>query len=225
MPGRFITIEGIDGAGKTTQAKFLASYLHQAGHRVLVTYEPGGTPLGEILREMLLDRRFSAMVPAAELFLYAAARAEHVARVIRPALAQGQVVICDRFSDSTLVYQGYGRGLDLSLLAAVNTLATGGLEPDLTVVLDLPAEEAQRRLLASGRPADRLEAQGLEFLERLRRGYLSIVKEKAHRMVLVDAAAPPKAVFERIKEVVEDYLGERRRIGDAVAGPLRPDGS
>lgn len=222
MRGCFITIEGIDGAGKTTQAGLLASYLREAGHSVLLTHEPGGTALGERLREIVLDQSFSAMTPATELFLYAAARAEHVVQVIQPALARGQVVICDRFSDSTLVYQGYGRGLDLALLAEVNALATGGLEPDLTLILDLPAEEAQRRLHASGRPTDRLEAQGLDFLARLRRGYLALAAEDNKRRVLVEAAAPPDEVFERIRIAVDGYLGKGRRMGDAAKGHLRP---
>lgn len=224
MAGCLITIEGIDGAGKTTQADLLAGHLRGKGYRVLLTHEPGGTALGEKLRQILLDHSSGSMEPAAELFLYAAARAEHVAKVIRPALASGQVVVCDRFSDSTLVYQGFGRGLDPALLASVNALATGGLEPDLTFILDLPAEEAYRRVLAS-RPADRLEAQGLDFLDRLRRGYLALAKGAPGRRVLVDASEPPQKVFEQIRQAVDDHLAGGRRDTDAPSGSLRTAGS
>jgi dTMP kinase len=209
MRGILITVEGIDGAGKTLQVNRLGQYLRSRGHVVLITYEPGATPLGGVLREILLDHRFKDMTAPAELFLYAADRAEHVAKVLRPALEQGLTVICDRFSDSTLVYQGYVRGIEPSVLAAVNYLATEGLEPDLTVVLDIPAEEAYQRLRNAGRKADRLEALGVDFLEELRRGYLALARERAHRVVVVDALGSPEAVFERLKLAVERRLGQK----------------
>ncbi|MBC7335291.1 MAG: dTMP kinase [Clostridia bacterium] len=222
MPGYLITIEGIDGAGKTTQAALLGRYLTHAGYAVLATHEPGGTPLGDKLREIVLGQGLGPTTAAAELFLYLAARAEHVARVIRPALERGLVVLCDRFSDSTLVYQGCGRGLDFGLLTAADALATGGLRPDLTIILDLPVEEAQRRLAASGRAADRLEAEGAEFLQRLRLGYLALAREDKERRVLVEATGPAAAVFARVRNIVETFLREKAGLGDALTGPFRP---
>ncbi|MGB9886949.1 MAG: dTMP kinase [Moorellales bacterium] len=215
----FITLEGIDGAGKTTQAERLEGYLRDRGYRVLLTQEPGGTRLGEILRQVLLDRQLQGMEPAAELFLYSAARAEHVAKVIRPALQPGWVVICDRYTDSTLAYQGYGRGLDLSLLAAVNRMATGGLEPDLTLLLDLPVAEAGRRLAQAGRPADRLEGEGAGFMEKVRAGYLALARQNPERMVVVAATGSPEEVFCRLSRQVESLL-----LGGgagAAGGPVR----
>jgi len=206
LPGRLISLEGIDGVGKTTQTERLGLYLRACGLRVLVTHEPGGTELGEALREVVLGRRLGTVAPAAELFLDSAARAEHVAKVIRPALAEGRVVVCDRYTLSTLAYQGYGRGLDLAELEAVNRLATGGLEPDLTLLLDMPAREALRRLVTAGRKADRLEAEGSEFLETVRRGYLTLARQFPERVAVIEALGPPDEVFVRVKNKVEAFL-------------------
>lgn len=187
MKGFFVVFEGIDGVGKTTQARLLASSLAQRGYPVLSTREPGGTDLGEGIRGLLLDRTL-APVPWAEVFLYAASRAHHVATKIRPALEKGYVVVCDRFLDSTLAYQGFGRGLDLEELERINLLAAGDLVPDLTVLLDMPVEEALGRL--SGR-LDRLEREDVEFFCRVRQGYLWLAEKHPWRYMVLDARQDP----------------------------------
>ena len=181
VAGFFITLEGVDGGGKTTQARLLADWLEAAGHCVVLTRQPGGTPIGEQLRELVLSPQ-NHITPEAELFLYLADRAVHVAEVVAPALARGCVVVCERYTDSTLAYQGYGRGLDLELLRRLNELATGGVTPDLTLVLDLPAAEA--RLDVSR--LDRLESAGDSFRERVTEGFRELARGEPERVKLVD---------------------------------------
>ena len=186
-PGRFVVLEGIDGCGKTTQLERLrqwlpASGLMPPGTRLLTSREPGGTPLGQALRELLLHPPAGAAPCSdAELLLYAADRAQHVAQVIRPALEAGDWVLCDRFSGSTAAYQGYGRGLPLERIAALEGFATGGLEPDLTLWLELPLEESLRR--RGGRAADRIEASGHDFLERVAAGFATLARQRSWQRV------------------------------------------
>ena len=205
MAGIFITLEGIDGSGKTTQARLLAEWLKREGRCVRLTREPGGTEAGEAIRRLVLSR--SVAVPAeAELFLYLADRAAHVGEVIRPALERGCVVVCERYADSTLAYQGYGRGLDLALLRRLNDLATGGTAPDLTLVLDLSPEQAR---LDAAR-LDRLESEGAAFSGRVAEGFRALAREEPERIRLVDAAPGVDAVHAAIVELVKGVLGRKR---------------
>jgi dTMP kinase len=204
----FITLEGGEGVGKTTQQALLALQLRQAGYPCLCTREPGGTALGRALREILLHG--DPLTPLAELFLYAADRAEHVQKCILPALAAGQVVVCDRFTDSTLAYQGYGRGLDLQQVRQLNHLATGGLQPHLTLWLDLPPEVGLARKasgpLARTGLADRLEQERLEFHRRVYQGFQALAAAEPQRIVRIDAGGSPLEVAARIWSVVQPRL-------------------
>ncbi len=180
----FVTFEGIEGCGKTTQAKLLYEALVDRGYSVVFTREPGGTPAAEELRSFLLKPREERFPPFAELSVYEAARAFHVENLIKPSLKEGAVVICDRFIDSTLAYQGYGRGIDLSLVERLNREATGGLKPDLTVLIDLPVEEAFKRI--SERRKDRMESESLKFHQSVREGFLEIARREPERFLIVD---------------------------------------
>jgi dTMP kinase len=203
--GIFITVEGTDGAGKTTQARMLAEWLGARGHEVALTREPGGTPLGESLRRTLLhdNMRVGAV---AELMLYAADRAQHVEEVIRPALEAGRTVVCERYTDSTAAYQGYGRGLDLDFIRALDRFATGGLEPDLTVLLEAPPQVARQRLAAT---PDRLEREDAAFHRRVAAGYRELARACGDRIRAVDATAAPAVVFRRVAQEVEAFLARR----------------
>lgn len=204
--GLFIVFEGPEGSGKTTQLQRLYRRLRRAGIPVIRTREPGGTRLGERLRT-LLKRADEDLAPETELFLFLAARAQLVNTVIRPALAAGKVVLCDRYSPSTLAYQAYGRGLPLDQVAAADRLATGGLWPDLIVLLDLPVEAGLAR---RGRAeADRFEAEDLEFHRRVRAGYLELARSDPERWLVLDAQAPPADLARRVWSGVRDLLGRR----------------
>jgi dTMP kinase len=215
---RLISFEGGDGSGKTTQVASLQTHLSRKGNSCISTREPGGTALGEILRRALLDVGEREISGAAELFLYLADRSEHVKEVIEPALAAGQLVLCDRFSDSTLAYQGYGRGFDLSLLRSLNRVATAGIEPDLTLLLDLPVavglSRTRRRLRrdgsiggeVAGKPEDRFEREELEFHERVRKGFLALARSEPDRITVVDASLPVADVQRQIREIVDREL-------------------
>jgi len=196
----FITLEGGEGVGKTTQQALLAERLQREGYACVSTREPGGTALGEALRELLLHG--DPLTPLAEMLLYAADRAEHVNKVIAPALAVGQVVICDRFTDSTLAYQGYGRGLNLEQIRQLNHLATGGLQPQLTLWLDLAPEVG----LARSRLGDKLEQEHLEFHRRVYRGFQALAAAEPQRIVRIDAGGSPLEVAARIWSVVKPRL-------------------
>ncbi len=193
-PGKFISFEGIDGSGKTTQAKRLVAALRQAALPVIHTHEPGGTRLGRHLRQVLLDTGETAPTIRAEILLFAADRAEHVETVIRPALMAGQIVVCDRFTDSTRAYQGYGRQMSTDVIEQSLQLATQGLEPDLTFLLDLPVEMAVQRLRQRGAPAHRFEAAGLDFYHRVRAGFLALAEQYPTRIRVIDATRSPDEV-------------------------------
>ena len=198
--GLFITLEGGDGVGKTTQQALLSERLRQEGYACLCTREPGDTALGKMLRDLLLYRDPLARVT--ELLLYAADRAEHVSKVITPALAARQVVVCDRFTDSTLAYQGYGRKLDLEKIRQLNHLATGGLQPHLTLWLDLPPEVGLARVGL----ADRLEQEHLEFHRRVYQGFQALAAAEPQRIVRISAQGSPAEVAARLWSVVEPRL-------------------
>ncbi|MCZ6677899.1 MAG: dTMP kinase [Candidatus Poribacteria bacterium] len=204
--GLFITFEGTEGSGKTTQIQRLSAELRQAGHAVCVTREPGGTPISERLREIFLDPNYGEMASRTELLLIAAARAQHVSERIRPALEAGKIVISGRFSDSTVAYQGYRRGLDLDLIRHLNEIATQGLSPDLTFVLDLPVEIGLQRAQQSRGSLDRLEREALESHRRVRKGYLAIARQEPHRVRVVDAHASLDRVYAQIRSEVDRFL-------------------
>jgi dTMP kinase len=203
--GLFITFEGIDGSGKTTQIRKLRQMLEAANIPFEVIREPGGTMIGEKIRSILLDKEHTNMSPEAELLLYEAARAQIVSERILPALASGRTVICDRFYDSTVAYQGYARGLSLEAVDLVNRIATGGLEPDLTFLMDMSVQEAASRLEGRKNDSDRLESEGLSFMEKVRDGYLALSKKNT-RMILLNAAAPIDEVWQQIEKKVGEVL-------------------
>lgn len=215
MAGLFITLEGIDGSGKTTQARLLAEWLRQAGYAVSLTREPGGTDVGERLRDLVLSPKEN-ISPEAELFLYLADRAVHVAEVVRPALEQGRVVVCERHTDSTLAYQGYGRGLDLDLLRRLNALVTGEVVPDLTVVLDLPP--ALARLDATR--ADRVESEGEIFLARVGEGFHRLADREPDRIVLLDGAGEVQVVHAELVALVQRLLDRKPPAKEGPRGTL-----
>ena len=218
MAGQFITFEGIEGCGKTTQIKLLAERLEDAGHAVLLTREPGGCHIADQVRAILLDAGNSTMVPLAELLLYAAARAQHVQEIIVPALSAGRIVLCDRFTDATLAYQGYGRGLDRGIIDQLNRLAAGGTSPNLTILLDCPVEIGLTRAIArndsrSGRAGEpkeeRFEREARQFHERVREGYLTAAQLEAGRFVTVDAGRGREEIAEEIFTFVSGRLARR----------------
>lgn len=207
--GLFITVEGIDGCGKSTQARLIAAALEAAGHDVLRLREPGGVKISEQIRAILLDPANAEMGDVCELLLYEAARAQLVHQVIRPALAAGKTVVCDRFYDSTTAYQAFADGLDRNMVSQANELAVDGCRPDLTLVFDLPVEDALRR--RSGREAeDRLELKGLEFQERVAAGFRAVAADEPDRVKLIDAG-------ESIDEVFSSVVVELRSAGLSVS--------
>ncbi|NLU50106.1 MAG: dTMP kinase [Syntrophomonadaceae bacterium] len=209
--GLFISFEGIDGSGKTTQVKRLGQSLRDKGYELVTVREPGGTPVAEKIRELLLDARNDGICPRTEAFLYAAARAQLVTEVINPALTEGRVVIADRYLDSTLAYQGYGRGLDTRFLEQLNRLAVAGTVPDLTIILDIsPVEGMVRR---SDSCPDRLEREGLQFQEAVRAGYLSLSRQYPERIKVVDAMQPPEQVYAEIVALVTPFLAQLAEAG------------
>jgi len=208
----FITFEGPDGSGKTTQIRLLAEWLREQGHEVVLTREPGGTEIGDQIRTVLHDPYNTAMDARTEILLYSASRAQHVAQLIRPSLAAGKIIISDRYADSTLAYQGYGRGLDLEVLRAVTSFATGGLTPALTVYLNITPEEGLQRRRLGGDEWNRLDAEALEFHQRVRAGYLELVKQGTERWAVIDAARSVEEVQAEIRTVVQARLGKETRF-------------
>jgi len=212
----FITFEGIEGCGKTTQIGLLAERLRGRGRDILSTREPGGCPIADQIRAILLDAANSAMDSRTELLLYAAARAQHVAEVIRPALDAGRIVLCDRYTDATLAYQGFGRGLDRDLIARLNGIAAGDVRPDLTVLLDYPPEEGlvrarRRNQSQAGANEDRFEQESGAFHRRVRQGYLDLAARE-ERFRIVDARGSIDEVAGRVEAVVDQFLA-----GEALA--------
>jgi dTMP kinase len=211
--GCFITFEGPEGCGKTTQMKLLANYFTEQGSPVVLTREPGGCPIADKIRQVLLDAANSSMVPLAELFLYAAARAQHVSEIITPALDAGKIVLCDRFTDATVAYQGHGRQLDHALIEQLNRLATGRLRPHLTILLDCPVEVGLRRALAridatTGAKEERFEQESIQFHQRVRAGYLQLAAAEPERFVVIDGSQAILEVQAAITAAVRARLAE-----------------
>ncbi len=211
----FITLEGIEGSGKTTQIAAIAQWLHSAGLECVTTREPGGTPIGGQIRSILLQPDNADLAPAAELLLYVADRVQHLETVVRPALAAGKVVVCDRYFDATLVYQGYARGLDREMIRQLHQLACSGLTPDLTLLLDLPPEtgleRAWRRIHSDTVHAEesRFEKETLAFHRRVRAGYLDLAQREPRRFSIIDAAADAQAVQAEISAVLARHFKRR----------------
>jgi len=202
--GRFITFEGGEGAGKSTQAKRLAAWLEGQGRKVLLTREPGGSPGAEEIRKLLVQGAIDRWDPITETLLHFAARRDHLERVIRPALAAGQWVLSDRFADSTLAYQGYGHGVDRGFIAALESAVVGSQRPDLTLILDLPVAQGLKRAGARRGPETRYEAMALAFHERLRQGFLAIASEDPQRCRVIDATANLEAVQAKLRAAITE---------------------
>jgi dTMP kinase len=209
----FITFEGLDFSGKSTQARLLVERLKNMpamkdGERMTVHFvrEPGGSKISEQIREILLDRTFPEMTDTAELLLFSASRTQLVKEVIIPALQCGETVVCDRYYDSTTAYQGHGRGLDLEAVQTINRLATAGTDPDLTIFIDIPVEEIERRKHSAGLAFDRMESSGRDFYERVRNGFLEIAAKEAHRFVTIDGMASIENVQRLVWQEVERRL-------------------
>jgi len=212
--GFFITVEGIEGCGKTTQAALLTAYLKKKGMDVLHTREPGGTDIGRRVRALLLDPESKALTGLAELLLYSADRAQHLAEVVEPALKKGVAVICDRFTDATLAYQGFGRGLDMDVIESLNEIATGGCRPDLTLLLDLPVEVGLGRAIGRNDKTGnyneaRFEMEAVKFHKKVRKGYLSIAACEQDRIKVIDAGGTVKEVKDAVRAVVDEALAAK----------------
>ena len=214
MKGLFITFEGIEGCGKSTQIQLLADKLHALGRHVVLTREPGGTAIGERIRAVLLDSSHTAMAPITELLLYAAARHQHLREVICPALEHGHVVLCDRYADATTAYQGAARRIDPEAIRNLHAIATGGLDPDLTILLDCPAGDGLARARARNAQSahasqhDRFEREELAFHERVRAGYLAIAEAEPQRMRVIDARGTTEEVAGRIATELSAFFNE-----------------
>jgi len=203
----FISFEGIDGVGKSTQIRLAEDYLRARGHDVVTTFEPGGTDLGQEIRNLLLHRK-GDVAPRSEALLYAADRAHHVATKIRPALASGKIVISDRYLDSSVAYQGAGRKLSADEVRNISIWAVDGLLPELTILLDLDAAKASKRRENTGQEADRLESEKLEFFEAVRAEFLKLAKAEPTRFLVVDAEAAPDEIFEHISTKLDELLNK-----------------
>lgn len=202
----FITLEGPEGSGKTSHIPYLVEYLHEKGYNVFSTREPGGTSIGEQIREVIHNLKNVEMHPRTETLLYQAARAQIVEQVIKPRLKAGEIVISDRYYDSTIAYQGYGHQQDLEQVRALVKYATGGLVPDLTVLLDVDVEVGLERKKKNGVEWNRMDAHKIEFYQRVRAGYLEMVKQEPGRWVIVDAGMQWESVQEELRKVIEERL-------------------
>ena len=211
-----ITLEGIEGSGKTTQLKHIEAFFTRRGMETVVTREPGGTVVGEKIRAVLLNPDIEQMAPLTELFLYEADRIEHLEKIIRPALAAGKIVLCDRFFDATVVYQGFGRGLDLVMIDRLHAMILGGLKPDLTILFDLPPETGLDRAWNQVSNGDRsgkemrFEKEKLAFHRSIRDGYLALARQEPERFVVVDAGADLNAVRAAVTALLEHFVDRRR---------------
>lgn len=207
MRGKFITFEGAEGTGKTLHTKMLCAYLRKKGLEVVHTLEPGSTRVGKKIRNILLDPKNKGMTDLAELFLYLADRNQHVTELIIPNLKKGKIVICDRYYDATVVYQGYGRGISLPIIKKLNQLATKGLKPDLTIVLDVPVKLGLRRAFRTGPyRGDRIEREKIVFHQRVRKGYQKIAKQEPKRVKVVKTTLTIAQVQQKIKQLVDRVL-------------------
>jgi len=219
VSGTFITFEGIDGSGKSTQLRLLANYLKEVGCEVLLTREPGGTPVGVRLRGALLDAH-EEVDPLTELLVFAADRAQHVRRILRPAIAAGKVIISDRYADATVAYQGAGRGFSPELIVEIVQLATEGLKPDLTVLFDLSVEDSiartSRRANAKNK-GDRLDAEASDFHVRVRNAYLEIARVEPERVKVVETNRPVEETHQRVKQIVVPFLKSRGHLVEVEA--------
>jgi dTMP kinase len=214
--GQFITFEGVEGCGKTTQIRLLAEALKKRGKSVVLTREPGGCPISDKIRHILLDAENSAMTPLAELLLYAAARAQHIAEVIAPALDSGAIVLCDRFTDATVAYQGHGRALDLRLIEQLNSMVASECRPDMTILLDCPVETGLKRAMdriernsakdAASLREERFEKESIEFHKRVREGYLALAGRERDRFVVVDGSGGITDTAATLLRAVADRL-------------------
>jgi len=214
MAGFFITFEGIDFCGKTTQVHKLGSYLRRKGYNVLLVREPGGDRIAERIRRILLSKKNSEITALTELLLYEAARSQLTQRVILPALKEGKVVVCDRYSDSSLAYQGYGRGLDKKMIKHLNHMATFGLLPDLTILLDVPVKMSFKRRKKEKRDKDRLEKERFEFHQRIREGYLTIARQNRKRIKVIDGTENIDKTWQKVKKVVDSFSVKSSRSSD-----------
>ena len=205
MTGKFITVEGIEGAGKTTCMQVVTEVIEHQGINAIHTREPGGTVLGEDLRSLLLGHNHTGMSDDAELLMMFAARAEHIAQKIQPALDDGKWVLCDRFTDATYAYQGYGRGIPLEKIAGLENWVQGELRPDLTLLMDLPVEVGMERAGKRSAP-DRFESEAWDFFERIRQGYLSIAAEQPSRVKVIDASQDLPDVQAQVRVAIEDFV-------------------
>ena len=216
MAGTFITFEGIDGSGKSTQLRMLANFLKQKGCAVLLTREPGGTSVGNRLRAALLDAQ-EEVDPLTELLVFAADRAQHVRRVLRPALEAGQVVFSDRYADATAAYQGAGRGFSPELISEIIELATEGLKPDLTLLFDLSVDDSTartRRRTNGKQQGDRLDSEDAEFHNRVRDAYLRLARAEPERIKIIETNQPLELTHQRVKEIVLPFLRNRGHVCD-----------
>ena len=207
----FITFEGVEGSGKTTQIQRLKKYLDRKGIPCKVTREPGGCPISEKVRKILLNPDHREMVPISELLLYEAARAQHIKEVIKPFLKKGGVVLCDRFSDATLAYQGYGRRMDLKWIESLNHISSQGIRPDVTFLLDCPSHVGLKRAIRRNRTRrqereERFEKEKIQFHRRVRKGYLAIAKKEPYRVKVIDTREGEDKVFEKIRKIVDNLI-------------------
>jgi len=212
MKGLFITFEGPDGSGKTTQINMLKGYLENKGFEVILTREPGGTEFGEEIRRILLDLKHKDMDEKAEMLLYAAARAQHVSKLIKPALLQGKMVLCDRFVDSSYAYQGVGRGLGIKLVEQVNEIALAGVYPDLTILLNIEPKMGLARSANSKGLPDRLESEKIGFHEKVREGFLRVCEQNSNRIKEVEAGDSIEQVFKTVIEHVNNLIVPKNNI-------------
>jgi dTMP kinase len=211
----FVTFEGVEGSGKTTQIRRLKRYLKHRGVPCFTTREPGGTPIGEKIRKILLNRAHGEITALGELFLYEAARAQHVSQLIRPLLNGRGVILCDRFSDASIAYQGHGRKIDPRLVDLLNQVASKGVRPDLTFLLDCPSHMGLRRALRRDRQKrsnrqDRFEREKIQFHLRVRKGYLSLARVEPHRIKVIDTREGEEKVFEKIRKAVDGLIDSKR---------------
>jgi len=205
MKGFFITIEGPDGSGKTTQIDLLSEFLRKKEQDYIITREPGGTEISDKIREILLDEKFTEMTRETEMLLYAASRAQHVAQVILPALESGKIVLCDRFIDASIAYQGIGRGIDIECIKEINSVALMGIMPHLTILLDIPPDIGLQRK-RNHKKVDRIEAENLKFHKRVREGYLELAKKDPHRIKVLNGCEKKNEIHVKIVSYIKSLL-------------------